>query len=612
VVAFGAIFFNIVLPRRTGVPSLGWRSTFLAACVAWGVLLTGLTELLGVLKAFDLPGVAAAWAASSAGLALAFAVRWRALPPPRWPPVPRVEGSVCAVVIALGALAAALATIAILAPPNTWDSMTYHMARVEHWIQNRTPGFYPTHSQRQLLMPPWAEYAIAHLQILSGGDRFASLVQWFAFLGSAAGVSLVAAHLGTGSGGQALSAVYCATLPGAILQATSTQTDLVTAFWLVVAVVFGFRCSRVPEPWAALAAGAALGLAVLTKPTAYFYGFPFAVWFIASCIRRHQRRGLAACSLAAAAALVLNLAVYARTLDLFGTPLGPGWPAEFRRPPTVSQGDGNFALKLAAKAAENLCLQLGTPVKALNDRVLGAVRTLDRVRHASIDAAPDGMRIDASPHEDFAGNAVHVALGALLVALGCLGALPSSAKTRLYLLALASGYLLFVYYVPFLPWNTRLQLPLLVLFAALCGPLLERPSLRVVRSVLVATLLALCLPWVLWNRSRRLVGKNNVFQLDRTTQYFRNDPAREAGFRAMARFIGENRCRTVGILATGDTWEYPLWILTRAEGRDLVRFYHHAVGNVSSTLPPEVRPGAGVCLCNVDLGSCRLMGPDGS
>ena len=29
-----------------------------------------------------------------------------------------------------------------LYPPNTWDSLTYHLPRIEHWIQNKNLGFY--------------------------------------------------------------------------------------------------------------------------------------------------------------------------------------------------------------------------------------------------------------------------------------------------------------------------------------------------------------------------------------------------------------------------------------------------------------------------------------
>ena len=79
----------------------------------------------------------------------------------------------------------------------------------------------------------------------------------------------------------------------------------------------------------------------------------------------------------------------------------------------------------------------------------------------------------------------------------------------------------------------------------------------------------------------------------------------------MARFIRENRCRTVGMVARENSWEYPLWVLTRAGGEDTVRFFHYAVRNVSGSLPPEGLPGSGACLCNMDSGNCRIFGPSG-
>jgi len=86
--------------------------------------------------------------------------------------------------------------IASLAPPNSWDSMVYHMGRVVHWIENRNVDHYPTNITRQLISAPWAEYAIAQLQILSGGDHFANLVEWFALLGCVVAATDIAGRLG--------------------------------------------------------------------------------------------------------------------------------------------------------------------------------------------------------------------------------------------------------------------------------------------------------------------------------------------------------------------------------------------------------------------------------
>lgn len=82
-------------------------------------------------------------------------------------------------------------------------------------------------------MPPWAEFAIIHFYVLSGGDRLSNGVQWISMLGNLTGVSLIAKQLGGTKESQLLAALIAASLPMGILQASSTQTDYVVTLWLV-------------------------------------------------------------------------------------------------------------------------------------------------------------------------------------------------------------------------------------------------------------------------------------------------------------------------------------------------------------------------------------------
>lgn len=189
-----------------------------------------------------------------------------------------LAGTACIVIIT--------GLIAIIAPPNTWDSMTYHMPRVMHWIQNKTVAHYPTAIQRQLYYAPWAEFAIAHLQILSDGDRFANMVQWFSMVGSLVAVSLIARELGADKKGQLFAALFVVSIPMGILQSSSTQNDYVVSFWLVCFVYYGLIILKTPNYWLASAIGASLGLAIMTKPIAYLYATPFLLWFLASSVKK--------------------------------------------------------------------------------------------------------------------------------------------------------------------------------------------------------------------------------------------------------------------------------------------------------------------------------------
>ena len=85
---------------------------------------------------------------------------------------------------------------ALIYPPNTPDSLSYHMSKVMHWIQNGNVEFYSTSITRQLYLSPFSEFVILHLQLLTNGDHLANLVQWFSMIGCMIAVSLVTKEFG--------------------------------------------------------------------------------------------------------------------------------------------------------------------------------------------------------------------------------------------------------------------------------------------------------------------------------------------------------------------------------------------------------------------------------
>jgi hypothetical protein len=96
------------------------------------------------------------------------------------------------------------------------------------------------------------------------------------------GVSLIASLFAATARGQLLSGLIAATIPMGILQSSSTQNDLVVSFWLVCFIVFGILSVREQSlAWIALMS-LSLGLAVLTKGTAYFFP-PLVFWFFSGC-----------------------------------------------------------------------------------------------------------------------------------------------------------------------------------------------------------------------------------------------------------------------------------------------------------------------------------------
>jgi hypothetical protein len=580
-----------------------WRKRGLAedaliSAVVLGSLVTAVAEGLSAFRLLTPRGVLGCWIL----VALISAVAWRAGPRGETPSRGAATADTPWTLWAVGAAALLLLATALLSPPNTWDAMSYHMSRVLHWIQNRSLEPYPTHITRQVYMPPWSGLAIVQLQLLAGSDRLANTVQWAAMLGSVLTVSWLARLLGAGRGGQALAPVVAVTIPMGILQATSTQTDHVVGFWLVTTAALGLRFGQEPGWALGLATGGALGLAGLSKPTAYLYGLPLLLWLAASLPRKAVGPALKVIVPAAALALALNAEHFRRNVRAFGSPFGPGddTRSEANSRPRAEPEKGRHAV---SRILKNLGLHFAGPVTPLNGEVLSVMRRLDGWSGESLEAVPFDMKLELSPHEDLAGNPWHLLLLVFSSAyvLSRWQRLPRA--TFLLPLALLGASLVFVGFIRWAPWNSRLHLPLFVLAAPLVALAAERILPPRGLDALAAVLLVLAVPWLLRNHARRLVGEANVFTTPRESQYFRNDPSREEATRRAADVLRSAGCRTVALTAHENDWEYPLRVLSGAE----FRFLHAAVTNRTGRLPAEPESEAADCSCDLSAVACRAI-----
>ena len=342
-----------------------WRSSLLWAAITWGVLLTFITEVLSLFKLITWGWIAGIWGLLSLTLIVAYL---RTVKPER---VTRTEdsqdgndqisGFLLVLLGGIGFLVAIVGLTAIVAPPNTWDSMTYHMSRVLHWMQHNSVAHYPTHIPRQLYQNPWAEFTIMHFQLLSGSDRLANLVQWFSMIGSVIGVSLIAKQLGASIRGQVFAAVVAATIPMGILQGSSTQNDYVVSFWVICLAYFIILTLKSRVSWITIVGvGATMGMAIVTKATAYIYTFPLFIWFSLIMIKRLGWRWWKPILMVGIIVILINLGHYIRNLDLYGTPIATA-SEELRYTNEI------FTTSvLVSNILRNIGLHLGTPIGIIN------------------------------------------------------------------------------------------------------------------------------------------------------------------------------------------------------------------------------------------------------
>jgi 4-amino-4-deoxy-L-arabinose transferase-like glycosyltransferase len=475
-----------------------------------------------------------------------------------------------------------IGVIAWVAPPNTWDSMTYHMSRVIHWIQNKSVTFYPTNILRQLHQTPWSEFAILHFQILTGGDRFANFIQWFSMVGSIVGVSLLAKELKATIRGQVFAAVVCGTIPMGIMQGSSTQTDYVVGLWLVCFVYFAMLLRKKVTVLHALGTGMALGLCILTKATAYIFAFPFLVWLGLSSINPRHAKKMVLVALALVIAFVINLGHYARNFDLYGNPLGPGQES-------ATLGYANEVFSFSATTSNlvrNIGLHLGTPFGQGNTALTNAIAFL----HKFIGISPSDARTtwagtefqipQASFHEQTAGNPVQLFL--IIAALFLyVFQRPKERDAGTYIFSLLLAFVLFCVYLKWQPWNSRLHLPLFILWAPLLGLMISRTRHDKTANILMVSLIVMALPLVFYNKSKPFLGKINVFTTNRNQQYFEYRPELAGPYIEAAQILSGLHCSDIGLDIGLDDWEYPLWVLLREKTNGVIRMEHVNVTNIS-------------------------------
>ena len=561
-----------------------WRTAFLAAAILWGVSVTLITELLSLFAALNRSWLALGWA-SLVFVVGATSIRTGSFPKPKTSIVLSRAEKLGVVTITI--ILAFTFIIAIVAPPNSWDSMTYHMTRVMNWIQQESINHFPTNNLRQLELNPWAEYAILQFQLLSGGDYLANLVQWFSMAGCIIGVSLISQLLAAPVRGQLLSGLIAATIPMAILQSSSTQNDLVVSFWLVCFIVFGMLSMREKSLAWTILMSSSLGLALLTKGTAYLFSAPFLFWFFLHDVKRSWRQAVWKYLILGSIVLMVNLGHFQRNFQLFHSPLHSG---------TTPYSNSLLSPAVViSNISRNLAIHILTPSITLNSILITPLKLLHSAMGIAIDD-PDttwkGQAIEklvVLPHEDLSGNPLHLIL--FIVCVPVLACKKNLREALPYSLAVLGGFLFFCMMLRWQPWASRLQLPLFLLFSPVAGLVVVGMGKRFVEQGIVLFLTLAAFPWLIFNLSRPVVSfkgpYNNypsIFTLSRNSLYFNNIPESKQKFLDASAVISSNRFKNIGLKSGGDSWEYPLWVLTRNDGTNGPRIEHVDVDNVSNNI----------------------------
>jgi hypothetical protein len=499
--ATAALAASALRLRSPAVFAVAWWVLVCAEVVAAGELLSLFHALrpLGysLVEAVALLAALAAWLRAGR-------------PAPPLPPRPSARASLVGVLALVVAAGLAYELFLVVAtPPNTWDSMHYHLARVAAWHAQGRIGYFPTHNAIENVYPPNAELLVLWTVTFLGRDVVAALPQLLASLTTAASVFVIARRLGHERRAAAFSALLFPTLTIVALESVTTQNDLVEASFVAAAVALALGRARAETALA----GIALGLAAGTKLT-FLYALP--VLLVIGVLALPRRRLVELSCAAVAGFVALGMFGYVQNIVETGRPQGKAHEVSTLPPHVTFAGTVSSIARTGYRLVDLSGFQ---PPVAVTSHIAGAAKRIFDALHLPPNPPestqkgtfefPYQPNIAASEDSSALGP-----LGFLLLVPLSLGFLVAWARRRtdgvrgalalalpLYVVALALGTRWNIYVDRFLVTPAALTLPL-------APSVLRRFPVRAVVAALAAATLAVALahdlskPRGVWNLSR--------------------------------------------------------------------------------------------------------------
>jgi hypothetical protein len=530
-------------------------STFLlAAYVLAAAEVVAAGEVLSLAHAIGVAGYAAFEAVAAVIVAAVWLAVGRPVPPA--PTLPR-DWTVAVLGVVVGAAFVYEAFLVVGTPPNNWDSMHYHLARVAAWRQQGSLAYFPTHNAIENAYPQNAELLVLPTLVVAGRDVVAAVPQLLAQLATALGIYVLARRIGAPRSPAVLAALLLPTLTIVALESVTTQNDLVEASFVVAGLALALGRSRREL----VLAGLALGLAAGTKFTALF-ALPVVVVAVLLMLPRRRAAELAAWTVLGVA--LFGAYAYIQNGIETGKPLGRTRQSTLLRPDVTAGGTASTVLRTAYGLVD---LSGFHPPGSLVQHVAGAAkRVFDALGvppNPSGATTPGTFRFAYQPKTDVSEDASSFGpLGFALVVPLSLGTLVAWVLRRtdrrhgalalalpIYVVALALGTRWNPYVGRFLVTPVALTLPL--------APLVLRFRAVAAAAVVLATA-TICLAHV-FNPSKPtgVAGGEPIWSRSRVDAQTIRFPELRGALTAVAATVPANA--RLGIdLGAGD-WEYPLY-----------------------------------------------------
>lgn len=591
-----------------------WRLSFLLAFVFTNAYLIVLTEVLNLFHGITVWGVFGGWVFFSLVLCAILFIK-RKTRPVKFPHF-RLEniGLWDGLLIGLIVLIfLTIAVVALLSRPYVSDVLHYHLPRVAHWIQNRSVNHFASGIEIQNRYPPAAEYQVLHVFILAGSDLFVKFPAWAVLVVGAVSGSLFASKLGITRTGSTLTALFIATLPVALMQATSVKNDIHVATFTLLLVTLMLSFLKGRPTWTTMAAiGLTFAMGYLTKSTTVLFMAPLIVWFGIRCLKQFKFSKVALWVLLVVLLfLMLSGGFFVRNMTTFGSLQDVGASSRLLNDEFTVKGTFSNLLR-------NTVFHLQYPWEGLRDWF---EITLIKV-HVKLGMDINDPRYTSEgtfaikppgTSSTLSGNTfhAHLLLVSMLVSIYFLIKKIMDSAIWLPIVLGGAGYLIFSVVIKWQVFGARYSLAVFFLMAPIFGAVISKISLKWVRAACGLVLIVLSLPWLVSIHDRALVplrrftSSQSLFVSNR----FDFEPQYPV-LAALPEWLERYDCDQIGIYGTGALTEYNVWSALDAP-RDDIRIEWLVAGTPSAKY---VDDGFSPCLivcaqCSPELEEIRGLVP---
>ena len=475
--------------------------------------------------------------------------------------------------------------LAICIPPNNWDSMAYHLPRVEHWIQNKNIYPYPTNLVRQVLTSPLHEYILTNLQLLTGVDSFFNLVQWWSFMLILILGTLIFSVLGLNQKAQVFLILTLISLPMLIFQSTTTQTDLLASFFFLAFVLFVLIIlkeeNKIEFNTNFVFLSLALCLGILTKYHIAIFAFPLCVYLFVQLIKKHSKLEILKSLFIAVFFLVLILLpLFARNIYFFGSVTGK---EVFADNETIVNSSLSFQ-NMLSNNLKHIVDFISLPINSYNNLLFSINHALHNLIGVSENTpgnnwAGEPFIVNNHLTEDTAGSFLHGAI--IFVSLMLLFKIKNNSKIILSILYCFIAFSLFSLLFRYTPFNIRLLLPVLLLLLIISTYILVQTISKplILSAITFILILVATLP-VYFNRAKpviidpfylkRILSHSpkastrikTVFEKNKMEHYFTQNPVIQNNIDSLFLSIPENK-NMIDLKTEFDSYEYLIWVYAK-------------------------------------------------